>query len=75
MDMSHMQEDMVAMEIQSREDMAAIKESVRELEKGQERADHYWQKIDIMYNMLSALPQFRLLADFPPRTSLELILD
>lgn len=74
-DMLHMQEDMGAMEIQSWEDMAAIKESVRKLEKGQERADHYWQKIDIMFNMLFALPQFRLLVDFPPRTSLEPNLD
>ena len=69
--MSQMQKAM----IQSQEDMVAIKESIRELEKGQEKAKHHRQKINIMFNMFSALQLFHLLANLLPRIGLNLILD
>ena len=59
----------------SREESSAIRESVqRELEKSREETartlDHFGQRIDSMFNMLSTfLPQLCLSAAFPPRST------
>jgi len=69
--MTRVQEDATT----NREDVAAIRDSIKELEQGQERADFCGQKIDSMFSMLSTLPQFKLVGEFPPRSGTESILE
>jgi len=53
-----------------REEQAAARETMqREMERNRETMDQFGQRIQSMFNMLSALPQFRLPPEFPPRAS------
>ncbi|XP_052209406.1 uncharacterized protein LOC127812896 [Diospyros lotus] len=69
--MTCVQEDVAA----NRDDAVAIRDNIKELERGQERPDFYIQKIDNMFSMLVALPQFKLAGEFPPRLGIESILE
>ena len=58
---------MVAIKEGMCEDLTASRESMqRELERHREMIEQYEQRINSMFNMLSSLPQFRLLLEFPP---------
>ena len=68
---TRMQEDAAA----NREDVEAIRDSIKELERGQERADFYGQKMDSMFSMLAVLPQFKVARELHPRLGTEPILE
>ena len=52
---------------QGREDQAATKEAMqRELKKHQETISQYGQRIHSIFNILFALPQFKLPLEFSP---------